>query len=36
MLERFGVSEATWQDAVKSEPDYISSETPLDPAGEQP
>jgi NAD(P)-dependent dehydrogenase (short-subunit alcohol dehydrogenase family) len=29
MLERFGVSEATWQDAVKSEPDYISSETPL-------
>src|SRR5580692_6888430 len=29
MLERFGVSEATWQDAVNKEPDYISSETPL-------
>ena len=29
MLERFGVSEATWQDAVKKDPNYISSETPL-------
>jgi NAD(P)-dependent dehydrogenase (short-subunit alcohol dehydrogenase family) len=29
MLERFGVSEATWQDAVTIDPNYISSETPL-------
>ena len=29
MLERFGVSEANWQDAVKIDPNYISSETPL-------
>jgi NAD(P)-dependent dehydrogenase (short-subunit alcohol dehydrogenase family) len=29
MLERFGVSEATWQDAVKKDPNYICSETPL-------
>jgi len=29
MLERFGVTEANWQDAVKKEPDYICSETPL-------
>jgi NAD(P)-dependent dehydrogenase (short-subunit alcohol dehydrogenase family) len=29
MLERFGVSEANWQDALKKDPNYISSETPL-------
>ena len=29
MLERFGVSEANWQDALKTDPNYISSETPL-------
>jgi NAD(P)-dependent dehydrogenase (short-subunit alcohol dehydrogenase family) len=29
MLERFGVTEANWQDAVKKEADYICSETPL-------
>src|SRR6266581_2247063 len=29
MLERFGVSEANWQDAVKQRADYITSETPL-------
>jgi len=29
MLERFGVTEANWQDAVKKEPDYATSETPL-------
>ena len=29
MLEHFGVSEANWRDAVKNEPDYESSETPL-------
>ena len=29
MLERFGVSEANWRDAVRKNPDYISSETPL-------
>jgi NAD(P)-dependent dehydrogenase (short-subunit alcohol dehydrogenase family) len=29
MLEHFGVGEANWRDAVKKNPDYISSETPL-------
>ncbi len=29
MLEHFGVTEANWQDAVKKNPDYITSETPL-------
>lgn len=29
MLEHFGVTEANWQDAVKKEPDYATSETPL-------
>lgn len=29
MLERFGVTEANWRDAVKKNPAYISSETPL-------
>ena len=29
MLEHFGVSEANWRDAVKKEPDYAISETPL-------
>jgi NAD(P)-dependent dehydrogenase (short-subunit alcohol dehydrogenase family) len=29
MLEHFGVTEANWQDAVKKEADYVSSETPL-------
>jgi NAD(P)-dependent dehydrogenase (short-subunit alcohol dehydrogenase family) len=29
MLERFGVTESNWQDAVKKVPDYICSETPL-------
>jgi NAD(P)-dependent dehydrogenase (short-subunit alcohol dehydrogenase family) len=29
MLERFGVTEANWRDAVKKEPDYAESETPL-------
>ena len=29
MLERFGVTEANWQDAVKKDPNYICSETPL-------
>ena len=29
MLERFGVTEANWRDAVKKNPDYIVSETPL-------
>lgn len=29
MLEHFGVSEANWRDAVKKNPDYASSETPL-------
>lgn len=29
MLERFGVREENWQDAVKKDPNYISSETPL-------
>jgi len=29
MLEHFGVTEANWQDAVKKDPHYASSETPL-------
>jgi len=29
MLERFGVTEANWRDAVKNDPDYAVSETPL-------
>ena len=29
MLEHFGVSEANWRDAVKKNPDYATSETPL-------
>jgi NAD(P)-dependent dehydrogenase (short-subunit alcohol dehydrogenase family) len=29
MLEYFGVREANWRDAVKKDPNYISSETPL-------
>ena len=29
MLEKFGVTEANWQDAVKKEPDYAISETPV-------
>jgi NAD(P)-dependent dehydrogenase (short-subunit alcohol dehydrogenase family) len=29
MLEHFGVKEANWRDAVKKNPDYITSETPL-------
>ena len=29
MLERFGVTEANWRDAVKKVPDYVESETPL-------
>lgn len=29
MLERFGVTEANWRDAVKKNPDYAASETPL-------
>jgi NAD(P)-dependent dehydrogenase (short-subunit alcohol dehydrogenase family) len=29
MLERFGVTEANWRDAVKKTPDYAVSETPL-------
>jgi NAD(P)-dependent dehydrogenase (short-subunit alcohol dehydrogenase family) len=29
MLERFGVTEANWRDAVKNNPDYAISETPL-------
>jgi NAD(P)-dependent dehydrogenase (short-subunit alcohol dehydrogenase family) len=29
MLEHFGVTEANWQDAVKKDPDYGTSETPL-------
>jgi NAD(P)-dependent dehydrogenase (short-subunit alcohol dehydrogenase family) len=29
MLEHFGVSEANWRDAVKKNPDYVTSETPL-------
>jgi len=29
MLEHFGVTEANWRDAVKKNPDYAASETPL-------
>jgi NAD(P)-dependent dehydrogenase (short-subunit alcohol dehydrogenase family) len=29
MLEHFGVTEANWKDAVKKDPNYIASETPL-------
>ena len=29
MLERFGVTESNWQDAVKKDPNYAVSETPL-------
>lgn len=29
MLDRFGVTEANWQDAAKQEPLFIASETPL-------
>ena len=29
MLEKFGVTEANWRDAVKKVPDYAESETPL-------
>lgn len=29
MLENFGVTEANWRDAVKKDPDYAISETPL-------
>ena len=29
MLEHFGVREENWRDAVKKNPDYIASETPL-------
>jgi NAD(P)-dependent dehydrogenase (short-subunit alcohol dehydrogenase family) len=29
MLENFGVTEANWQDAVKKDPNYAASETPL-------
>jgi NAD(P)-dependent dehydrogenase (short-subunit alcohol dehydrogenase family) len=29
MLEKFGVTEADWRDAVKTVPDYAESETPL-------
>jgi len=29
MLEKFGVTETNWQDAVKKIPDYAESETPL-------
>jgi NAD(P)-dependent dehydrogenase (short-subunit alcohol dehydrogenase family) len=29
MLEHFGVTEANWRDAVKKDPNYISSETPI-------
>ena len=29
MLERFGVEEANWRDAVRKVPDYAESETPL-------
>lgn len=29
MLEHFGVTEANWRDAVKKDPNYIASETPL-------
>lgn len=29
MFEHFGVTEATWQSAIKKDPDYAESETPL-------
>ena len=29
MLEHFGVTQANWQDAVKKDPNYAVSETPL-------
>jgi len=29
MLEHFGVTEANWQEAIKKDPNYASSETPL-------
>jgi NAD(P)-dependent dehydrogenase (short-subunit alcohol dehydrogenase family) len=29
MLERFGVTEANWQDGIKKDPNYAASETPL-------
>jgi NAD(P)-dependent dehydrogenase (short-subunit alcohol dehydrogenase family) len=29
MLERFGVTEANWQEGIKKDPNYIASETPL-------
>ncbi len=29
MLERFGVTEATWKDAIKKDPNYAVSETPI-------
>ncbi len=29
MLERFGVTEATWRDAGKEDPNFLASETPL-------
>jgi NAD(P)-dependent dehydrogenase (short-subunit alcohol dehydrogenase family) len=29
MLDTFGVTEATWRDAVASVPDFVASETPL-------
>jgi NAD(P)-dependent dehydrogenase (short-subunit alcohol dehydrogenase family) len=29
MLEHFGVTEANWQDAIKKDPNYATSETPL-------
>lgn len=29
MLEHFGVTESNWQDAVKKDPNYAASETPL-------
>lgn len=29
MLEHFGVTEANWQDAIKKDPNYAASETPL-------
>ena len=28
MLERFGVTEATWREAAKKDPNFIASETP--------
>jgi NAD(P)-dependent dehydrogenase (short-subunit alcohol dehydrogenase family) len=29
MLEHFGVTEATWRDAAKQDPNYLASETPI-------